>query len=109
MAAKPIIDVQHRGKRFRVDFAAQQKGIAMKYDIYVNNRPTEIGIFAEEVMRWLAEALREEQARPPTTNPCSMEDACRCRDTQNIDCQFPNCQIRENERAPVRRRRPLGR
>jgi hypothetical protein len=59
MAAKPIIDFQHRGKRIKVDFAVQQRGVAMRYDIFVNNRPTHTGVFAEEVMRWLVAALHE--------------------------------------------------
>jgi hypothetical protein len=51
MATKPIIDVQHRGKRVRVDFALVQRGIGMKYDIVVNDKPVKVGIFAEAVMR----------------------------------------------------------
>jgi len=59
MKIKPIIDVQHRGKRVRVEFALVQKGIGMQYDIVVNDKPIRVGIFAEEVMRWLGDAISE--------------------------------------------------
>ncbi len=110
MAIKPILDVPHRGKRIRVEFAVRQKGIAMRYDIFIDDQPIQADLFAEEVMRWLADAMHEESAKPPTTKPCSMEDAYHCRDTQNLECQFPHCQIRENHHSiPVRKRRPLRR
>jgi hypothetical protein len=109
MAIKPILDVPHRGKRIRVQFAVRQKGIAMRYDIFLDDNPIQVDLFAEEVMRWLADAMHEESAKPPTTKPCSMEDAYHCRDTQNVECQFPLCQIRENHHTPVRKRRSLRR
>lgn len=109
MPIKPILDVSHRGKRIRVQFAARQKGIAMRYDIFYDDKPIQDDLFAEEVMRWLADTMHEESAIPPTTRPCSMEDAYHCRDTQNSECQFPHCQIRENHTTPVRRRRSLRR
>jgi predicted hydrolase (HD superfamily) len=59
MAIKPIIDVQHRGKRVRVQFAPQN-GIALKYDILVNDKPIKVSVFAEEVMRWLAREMCQE-------------------------------------------------
>ena len=105
MAIKPILDVPHRGKRIRVQFAVRQKGIAMRYDIFLEDDPIQVDLFAEEVIRWLADAMHEES----TTKPCSMEDAYHCRDTQNIECQFPHCQIRENHSTPVRKRRTLRR
>jgi hypothetical protein len=109
MATKPILDVSHRGKRIRVQFAVRQKGIAMRYDIFLEDEPIQADLFAEEVMRWLADAMREESVKPPTTKPCSMEDAYHCRDTENSECQFPHCQIRENHHTSVRKRRPLRR
>jgi hypothetical protein len=36
MAIKPIIDVKHCGKRVKVQFALEKKGIAMRYDIIVD-------------------------------------------------------------------------
>jgi hypothetical protein len=108
MAIKPILDVPHRGKRIRVQFALRQ-GIAMRYDIFLDDKPIQVDLFAEEVMRWLADTMHEESAKPPTTKPCSMEDAYHCRDTQNTECQFPHCQIRENHNASVRKRPSLRR
>jgi hypothetical protein len=67
MAIKPIIDVEHCGKRVKVQFALEKKGIAMKYDIIVNNKPVKVGVFAEEVMRWLGNAMNQESAKPPGT------------------------------------------
>jgi predicted hydrolase (HD superfamily) len=66
MAIKPIIEVQHRGKRVRVQFA-QQRGMALRYDILVNDKPIKISVFAEEVMRWLASELCQEPASRRTT------------------------------------------
>ncbi|WP_024516090.1 hypothetical protein [Bradyrhizobium sp. Tv2a-2] len=115
MVTKPILEVSHRGKRIRVQFAVRQKGIAMRYDIFLEDEVIQVDLFAEEVMRWLADAMREEAVKPPTTKPCNMEDAYHCRDTENIECQFPHCQIRENHNTsvrhntPVRKRRPLRR
>jgi len=60
MAIKPIVDVQHRGKRIRVQFALEKRGIVIKYDIIVNDRPVKVGLFAEEVMRWLGSAMHQE-------------------------------------------------
>ena len=60
MAIKPIIDVQHRGKRVRVAFAVEQRGIAQKYDIIVNDKPVKVGLFAEEVIRWLGNAMHQD-------------------------------------------------
>src|SRR5579862_5245254 len=104
MAIKPILDISHRGKRIRVQFAARQKGVAMRYDIFLEDRAIQLDLFAEEVMRWLADALHEEAFKPPTMRPCSMEDAYHCRDAQNPECQFPHCQVRESEGVPTRRR-----
>ncbi|MBV8747197.1 MAG: hypothetical protein JO134_19350 [Xanthobacteraceae bacterium] len=59
MTIKPIIDVQHCGKRVRMKFATVQRGIGMKYDIIVNEKPIKVGIFAEEVMRWLGDVISE--------------------------------------------------
>lgn len=53
MAIKPIIDVLHCGKRIRVEFALEHRGIAARYNILVNDKPVQVGVFAEEVMRWL--------------------------------------------------------
>lgn len=107
MAIKPILDVFHRGQRIRVHFSAQQKGIAMRYDIFIGEEPIRTELFAEEVMRWLADTLHEESAKPPTMKPCSMGDALHCSDTQNPECQFPHCQIRHNHNTATRKRRPL--
>jgi hypothetical protein len=60
MAIKPIIDVKHRGKRIRVAFAVKQRGIVQKYDIIVNDQPVKVGLFAEEVMRWLGNAMHQD-------------------------------------------------
>jgi hypothetical protein len=62
MTIKPIVDVQYCGKRVRVQFAPETGGIAMKYDIIVNDRPVKVGVFAEEVMRWLGNAMHQERA-----------------------------------------------
>ncbi len=70
MAIKPIIDVQYHGKHITVQFARDHAGIAVKYDIVVNDKPVRIGAFAEEVMRWLGEAMHEEPAKSPTTKRC---------------------------------------
>lgn len=35
------------------------KGIGMQYDIVVNDKRIRVGIFAEEVMRWLGDAISE--------------------------------------------------
>jgi hypothetical protein len=109
MAIKPILDISYRGKRIRVHFAVRQKGIAMRYDIFLDDERIQVDLFAEEVMRWLADLMHEDSVKPPTTKPCSMEDAYNCRDTQNAECQFPHCQIRENGNTPVRKRRSLRR
>ena len=109
MGIKPIIDVLHRGQRISVQFSARQKGIAMRYDIFVNEAPVEVELFAEEVMRWLAATMHEEATKPPTTMPCSVEDALHCRDTQNPDCQFPHCQVRNGPNTAARKRRPQRR
>jgi hypothetical protein len=65
MATKPIIDVLHCGKRVRVQFSLEQRGIAMKYDIIVNDKPVKVGVFAEEVMRWLGNAMHQEPVKQP--------------------------------------------
>jgi len=67
MAIKPIIDVQHCGKRVRVQFAVEKKGIATKYDIIVNDKPVKLGVFAEEVMRWLGNMIHQDAAEMPRT------------------------------------------
>jgi len=72
MAMKPILDVLYRGKRIRVQFAARQKRIAMKYDIFLDDQPVQLDLFAEEVMRWLAEVMSEDTREPPTTTSCTM-------------------------------------
>jgi hypothetical protein len=73
MAIKPIIDIKYCGKRVRVQFALEKKGIAMRYDIIVNDRPVKVGVFAEEVMRWLGEAMHQEPAERPRAR--RIEDA----------------------------------
>jgi hypothetical protein len=62
MAIKPIIDVQHCGKRVRIEFALEKKGIATKYDIFVNDRLVKTAVFAEEVMRWLGSTMDQDTA-----------------------------------------------
>ncbi|HTO63042.1 MAG TPA: hypothetical protein VMM15_17475 [Bradyrhizobium sp.] len=62
MAIKPIIDVEHCGKRVRIEFALETKGIATKYDIFVNDKRVKTAVFAEEVMRWLGDAMLQEPA-----------------------------------------------
>jgi hypothetical protein len=62
MAIAPIVDVQHCGKRVRVQFALETRGIAIKYDIIVDEKPVKVGVFAEEVMRWLGNAMHQEPA-----------------------------------------------
>lgn len=109
MPIKPILDVQHRGKRVSVQFAVRQKGIAMRYEIFLDDRPIQVDLFAEEVMRWLADTMHDETTKPPTTKPCSMDDAYHCRDTHNAECQFPHCQIGEGHNNSVRKRRSLRR
>ncbi len=61
MAIKPVIDVRHCGKRVRVEFAREQKTVGMRYDILVDDKPVKVGVFAEEVMRWLGDAMEESQ------------------------------------------------
>ena len=39
MAIKPILDVSHRGRRIRVQLAGWQKGVAMRYDILLDETP----------------------------------------------------------------------
>jgi len=97
MRGKPIAEIQHHGKRVKVDFAYQQRGVTIRYDVVVDDEPVLSAVFAEEVMRWLAGSMHEEAGKPPTAKQCSMEDAYRCRDTQNVGCQFPHCQIREDD------------
>jgi hypothetical protein len=63
MAIKPILDVLHFGKRVTVHFATRQRGLAVKYDIFVNDIPIKIDLFAEEVMCWLAEEMIRNQKR----------------------------------------------
>ena len=109
MATKPILDLTDRGKRIRIEFAARQLGISIRYDIFVDDQPVQVDLFAEEVMRWLAGALHEDSPKAPTTKLCSMDDARHCRDTQNADCHFPQCQIRETEHVSARKRRSLRR
>jgi len=109
MAIKPILDVLHHGKRIRVKLAAWQKGAAMRYDILMEQKPIQVDLFAEEVMRWLADAMHEQSVKPPTTKLCNMEDAYHCRDTQNAECHFPLCQIGNDHNAAVRKRRSLRR
>ena len=99
MRGKPIAEIQHRGKHVRLDFAPQQKGVTIRYDVIVDDQPVLSAVFAEEVMRWLADAIHEERAK--TAARCSMEDAYRCRDAQNVDCQFPHCQIREDDNVSL--------
>jgi len=60
MAIKPIVEVQHRGKRIRIEFAVEQRAFSTKYDIIVDGRPVRVGLFAEEVMRWLGNAMLED-------------------------------------------------
>jgi hypothetical protein len=79
---KPIADIQHNGKRVRV-------GFALRYDVVVDDQAALSAVFAEEITRWLTNAMREEPVKPPTTRPCSMEGTYRCRDAQNVGCEFP--------------------
>jgi hypothetical protein len=65
MPIKPIIDVQHCGKRVRVAFARENKGIATRYDIFVDDKPVKLGVFAEEVMRWLGNTMHQEPVELP--------------------------------------------
>lgn len=66
MAVKPIMDVQYRGKRVRVEFAREQARLTIRYDIFVNGKRVKAGLFAEEVMRWLGNAIDEEAAKQVT-------------------------------------------
>src|SRR6516162_9229245 len=93
MRGKPIAEIQHHGKRVKVDFAYQQKGVTIRYDVVVDDEPVLSAVFAEEVMRWLAGALHGEPVKPPATKLCRLADAYRCRDAQNVECHFPQCQI----------------
>jgi hypothetical protein len=61
---KPIIDVEHCGKRVKVEFARVQQGRGMKYDVVVNDKPVEVGLVAEEVMLWLGEVMHQEPEEP---------------------------------------------
>ena len=61
MPIKPIIDVQHRGKRVRVLFTLQQRGDRREVR-HVNDNPVKVGLFAEEVIRWLGNAMHQEPA-----------------------------------------------
>jgi hypothetical protein len=69
MAIKPILEVSHCGRRIKVQFAVRQRGIAMKYDIFLEDQPVQVDLFAEEVMRWLAGEMQGEQVRPRTEPP----------------------------------------
>ena len=62
MTAKPIVDVKHYGNRVTVQFALEQRGLALKYDILVNDKPIKVSVFAEEVMRWLADEMCQKPA-----------------------------------------------
>jgi len=62
---KPIADIQHNGKRVRV-------GFALRYDVVVDDQAALSAVFAEEITRWLTNAMREEPVKPPTTRPCSI-------------------------------------
>jgi len=101
MRSKPIAEIQHHCKRVRIDFAHQQKGVTIRYDVIVDGQPVLSAVFAEEVMRWLAGALHEEPAKPSATKACSIEDVYRCRDAGNVECQFPQCQIREGDNGSL--------
>ena len=57
MRGKPIAEIQHHGKRVRIDFAHQKRGVTIRYDVVVDGEPVLSAVFAEEVMRWLADAL----------------------------------------------------
>src|SRR4051812_13086146 len=63
VAAKPIIDVNHKGKRVVVDFCREQRGVGLRYEILVNGRPILTNAFAEEVMRWLGNAIHNAEVR----------------------------------------------
>ncbi len=43
------------------EFAREQKTLGMRYDILVDDKPVKVGLFAEEVMRWLGDAMEESQ------------------------------------------------
>ena len=98
MRGKPIAEMQHFGKRVRIDFAHQQKRVTIRYDVVVDGQPVLSVVFAEEVTRWLAGELHGELA---AAKLCSIEDAYRCRDAQNVECQFPRCQIRTNDNVSL--------
>jgi hypothetical protein len=60
------MDVRHRGKRVRVEFGREQRRMAIRYDIFVNDKRVKAGLFAEEVMRWLGNAMDEQPAKQVT-------------------------------------------
>jgi hypothetical protein len=60
MRGKPIAEIQHHGKRVRIDFAHQKRGGTIRYDVVVDGEPVLSAVFAEEVMRWLADAMHED-------------------------------------------------
>ena len=59
MAAKPIIDVNHKGKRVVVEFSREQRDLAIRYNIVVDGRSILTSVFAEQVMRWLVAAMQD--------------------------------------------------
>jgi hypothetical protein len=64
---KPIINVRHRGKRVRVEFVLERERIGIRYDIFVDETRVKADLFAEEVIRWLGNAMDEEPAKQVTT------------------------------------------
>jgi hypothetical protein len=61
VAAKPIIDIKHRGKKIVINFALDTRlCLSMRYDIFVNGHKTKANLFAEEVMRWLGNVMHDE-------------------------------------------------
>lgn len=69
MALKPVIDVRHRGKRVRVEFARDHGRMSIRYDIIVNDKLVKARLFAEEVMRWLGHAMEERPVESDATSP----------------------------------------
>jgi hypothetical protein len=61
VAIKPIIDVRYRGKHVQVQFALEHTGTVVRYNIIADGRPVRVRVFAEEVMRWLGDAMHEEE------------------------------------------------
>jgi hypothetical protein len=58
MAAKPVVEVQSKGKRIIVDFSQDTwRSPTVRYDIEIDGRKVKANLFAEEVMRWMAREM----------------------------------------------------